>query len=189
MGGGGRRGGRSGGGGEGGGNPGGTGGPGGGGGGHRRGGGDADSGTPGQDPAEDGEHRDPFAAAHDVKITVAGPQLTLTNADGTPLSVLYTDGRKQSEEKEGVGTVKTQAQWKDGALEVVTKLPKGKKKTEIYEITHDRKRLYVLTTLEGFGKMPEVTFRRVYDPVVPPPPAAAPPGSGLEEEDEIVEDF
>jgi hypothetical protein len=126
--------------------------------------------------------------AKELHLKAEGTQLTLAEADGTIRQVLHTDGRKMSEEKPGVGTVKTQAQWKDGALEVVTQLPKGRTKTEIYEMTHDRKRLYVLVTLEGFGKMPTVTFRRVYDPE--PAPAAAPapgaPGASLPSDDDIV---
>jgi hypothetical protein len=126
--------------------------------------------------------------ARELHIAGTGPQLTLSGADGREERVLYTDGRKVSAEKAGVGTVKTQAQWKDGALEVVTQLPKGRTKTEIFEMTHDRKRLYVLVTLEGYGRMPTVTFKRVYDPE--PAPAAAPaPGPAQEDDDyDIVED-
>jgi hypothetical protein len=126
--------------------------------------------------------------AKELHITGIGTALTLAGADGADQRVLYTDGRKTSEEKNGLGKVKTQAQWKDGALEVVTQGPKGRTKTEIFEMTHDRKKLYVLVTLEGYGKMPTVTFRRVYDPE--PLPVAA-PGPGLPDDDDydLVEDF
>ncbi|HTQ80202.1 MAG TPA: hypothetical protein VMM92_09405 [Thermoanaerobaculia bacterium] len=193
MGGGGRRGGRGGGGG--GGFP---GGGGGGGGRGRRSSDSDDSNSNGSQPSDEGEHKgpDPFKAIHDLKISTAGNQLTVAAVDGTDSKVYFTDGRKVSEDKEGVGTIKTQAQWKDGALEVVTKLPKGRKKTEIYEITHDRKHLYVLTTLEGYGRMPDVTFRRVYDPPAPPPqPTEAAPTApttsaapGLRQDDAVIEE-
>ncbi len=137
--------------------------------------------------------------AKELHLKAEGTQLTLLDADGTVRQILHTDGRKVSEDKPGVGTVKTQAQWKDGALEVVTQLPKGRTKTEIYEMTHDRKRLYVLVTLEGYGRMPTVTFKRVYDPEPPAAPAEAappaapappapppPPGAGLPGDDDIV---
>jgi hypothetical protein len=163
------------------------------------GGGDESGGQRGErsapDADEGGERRggDFGQGWKELKIAASGPQLTLTSTDGASQQVLYTDGRKVSEEKAGVGTVKTQAQWKDGALEVVTQLPKGRKRTEIYEITHDRKRLYVLTTLEGYGRMPTVTFRRVYEPALPPaaaqPATTPPPGAGAEDDEEIVEDF
>jgi len=109
--------------------------------------------------------------------------------------VLYTDGRKASEEKPGVGTVKTQADWKDGALTVVTQSPKGRKKTEIFEMTHDRKRLYVLVTLEGYGKMSGVTFKRVYEPEPAPgvapaqPTEPSPPDRSWDEDDYDGDDF
>lgn len=128
--------------------------------------------------------------AKELHLKAEGAQLTLSDADGTVRQVLHTDGRKVSEDKPGVGTVKTQAQWKDGALEVVTQLPKGRTKTEIYEMTHDRKRLYVLVTLEGYGRMPTVTFKRVYDPEPPAAPATTPappaPGAGLPGDDDDI---
>jgi len=194
----------------------------GGGGGHRGGrrsgggSGGGEGGEPGQAGARPGgeagsgdEHRGAadFGLPKELRITVSGPQLTLASAEGTESRVLYTDGRKASEEKTGVGTVKTQAEWKDGALTVVTESPKGRKKTEIFEMTHDRKRLYVLVTLEGYGKLSGVTFKRVYEPEPPPmppmpptPPAPAavtpaqptepnPPGRSWDEDDYDGDDF
>ena len=80
----------------------------------------------------------------------------------------------------------------------------GRKKTEIFEMTHDRKRLYVLVTLEGYGKMSGVTFKRVYEPEPSPVPAApaapaavapaqptepSPPGRSWDEDDYDGDDF
>jgi hypothetical protein len=128
--------------------------------------------------------------AKELHIAGTGTDLTLAAAEGREQRVLHTDGRKRSEEQEGVGKITTQAQWKDGALEVVTKGPKGRTKTEIFEMTHDRKRLYVLVTLEGYGRMPTVTFRRVYDPEPAPAPAAAPRAPDLpDDDDDVAEDF
>jgi hypothetical protein len=183
-GGGGHRGGRRGGGGGGGGFPGG----GGGGGGQGR---PRDGGAAAPEGDEHAGSPDLGLGAKELHITGTGTELTLAGADGADQRILYTDGRKRSEERKGLGTVKTQAQWKDGALEVVTQGPKGRTKTEIFEMTHDRKKLYVLVTLEGYGKMPAVTFRRVYDPEPAPAPAAAPPGPSLPDDDDydLVEDF
>jgi hypothetical protein len=153
----------------------------------RRGGGNGEA--PGAEGEEHPGGADFGLGARDLHISGTATELTLASADGREQRVLHADGQKRSEEKPGVGKVETQAQWKDGALEVVTKGPKGRRKTEIFEMTHDRKKLYVLITLEGYGRMPAVTFRRVYDPE--PAPAAAPAPS-LPDDDEdydLVEDF
>jgi hypothetical protein len=175
---------------------------GGGGGGGEGGGGGArgprgGEGSAGGEGTEAGEHNgggDFGRGAKELQIAASGAQLTITEVGEAAPRVLYTDGRKLSEEKAGVGTVKTQAQWEEGALKVVTKGPKGRTKTEIFEMTHDRKRLYVLVTLEGYGRGSGVTFKRVYDPEPPPTtptptlaPAQgtepAPPGRGWDEDD------
>ena len=175
---------------------------GGGGGGFPAGGGD-DGGRRGAGTGEEGEERPGGpdfgglgglgGTAKELHIAGTGAELTFTSADGREQRVLHADGRERSEERPGVGTVKTQAQWKDGALEVVTRGPKGRTKTEIFEMTHDRKKLYVLVTLEGYGRTPAVTFRRVYDPEPAPaaPAPSLPPSLPNDDEGEydLVEDF
>jgi hypothetical protein len=53
----------------------------------------------------------------------------------------------------------------------------GVTRTEIYELTNDHRRLYVIVGVEGRGPRPH-QFRRVYDRAEPAPastPAPAPP--------------
>jgi hypothetical protein len=99
------------------------------------------------------------AAEKTMTIVWAAPQLTITYPGGRQ-RVLFTDGRKVKEERPDGKTVKTQASWTDtGSLEVVTKTDHGTR-TEIYEITNDGRRLFVLIGFEGRGPR---QFRRAYD--------------------------
>jgi hypothetical protein len=96
-----------------------------------------------------------------VTITWADPQLTLVYP-GDRRRVFYTDHRKVKEERDG-RTVKTRARWTDsGALEVVTKMDGGGKRTEIFELSNDGRRLFVIIGFEGRGPR-AIKIRRVYD--------------------------
>jgi len=135
-----------------------------GGGGGRRGGG----GRPEGGAAPEGRP-DVEAAEGTMTIAWAAPQITITYP-GDRKRVLFTDGRKVKEERPDGKTAKIRASWTDtGSLEVVTKSDRGTR-TEIYEITNDGRRLFVLIGLEGRGPQP-VQFRRVYDRAVAEEPA------------------
>ena len=116
-----------------------------------------------------------------VTIAWAAPQLTFTYP-GDRKRVLYTDGRKVTESRPGGGKTKIRARWQDDNLEVVTETPDGLTRTEIYEISNDGKRLFVIVGVEGRGPRPR-ELRRVYDRVEPSPPPplpspTPPPGEG-----------
>src|SRR6185369_7784884 len=97
-----------------------------------------------------------------MTITWAAPQITVEYPNNRK-RVYFTDGRKIKEDLPGGRTVKTRASWTDGgSLEVVTKLDNGMTRTEIFEISNDGRRLFVIIGLEGRGPEP-VKFHRVYD--------------------------
>jgi hypothetical protein len=97
-----------------------------------------------------------------MTIAFAGPQLTVTYPSGRN-RVLFTDNRKVKEARPDGQTVKIRAHWTEtGALEVVTKGGRGGKRTEIFELSNDGKRLFVITGFEGRGPRP-IQIRRVYD--------------------------
>jgi hypothetical protein len=119
-----------------------------------------ESGRPGGADGEAG-----FEAAEEAKgaltIAWAAPQLTVTYP-GDRKRVFFTDGRKVKEDLPQ-GSAKTRARWTDGgSLEVVTKMDNGLTRTEIFEISNDGKRLFVIIGLEGRGPQP-IKFHRVYD--------------------------
>jgi hypothetical protein len=97
-----------------------------------------------------------------MTIAWAAPQLTVTYP-GDHKRVFFTDGRKVKEDLPQGRTAKTRARWTDGgSLEVVTKMDNGLTRTEIFEISNDGKRLFVIIGLEGRGPQP-IKFHRVYD--------------------------
>lgn len=99
------------------------------------------------------------AASGTMTIAWAAPQLTITYP-GDRQRVLFTDGRKVKEERPDGKTVQVRARWTDtGSLEVVTKTARGTR-TEIYEITNDGRRLFILIGFDGRGPQ---QYRRVYD--------------------------
>jgi hypothetical protein len=127
------------------------------------GGGEGFPGGPGGGPPPEGRHGFEEAAADTMTIAWSAPQLTITTGDRK--RVLWTDGRKLKEETPDGKTIKTRTSWTDdGSLEVVTKMDNGLTRTEIFELTHDGRRLFVLNGLEGRGPRP-IQFRRVYDRV------------------------
>jgi hypothetical protein len=124
------------------------------------GGGEGFPGGPGGGPPPEERHGFEEAAAT-MTIAWSAPQLTVTAGDRK--RVLWTDGRKVKEETPDGKALKVRARWTDdGSLEVVTKMDNGLTRTEIFEMTHDGRRLFVLIGLEGRGPRP-IQFRRVYD--------------------------
>jgi hypothetical protein len=105
-------------------------------------------------------------AMETMTIAWAAPQLTVTSP-GDRKRVFWTDGRKVREERPGGRTIKTRAHWSDnGALYVITRTGSGKR-TEIFEISNDGRRLFVIIGVDGRGPRP-MQLRRVYDRVTPP---------------------
>jgi hypothetical protein len=138
--------------------------PGGGGGGFRSGGA----------PPEDGGRGGFEGPEKTMTIAWAAPQLTITYPSGRQ-RILYTDGRKAKEERPNGKTATTQASWTEtGSLKVVTEGDEGRKRTEIYEITNDHRRLFILIGMEGRGPKP-IQFRRAYDRAEEKKEGAVPP--------------
>jgi hypothetical protein len=109
-----------------------------------------------------------------MTIAWSAPQLTVTT--GERKRVLWTDNRKVKEERPDGTTMKVRSRWTDdGSLEVVTQMEDGPRRTEIFEMTHDGRRLFVLIGLEGRGPRP-IQFRRVYDRVEEEKKSAPEPG-------------
>jgi hypothetical protein len=128
-------------------------------------------GPPGGFPAGDRPEGGPgfegsAEAMETMTIAWAAPQLTVTYP-GDRKRVFWTDNRKVREERPDGRKIKTRAHWSDsGALYVITRTDGGKR-TEIFEISNDGRRLFVIIGVEGRGPRP-MQFRRVYDRVAPP---------------------
>jgi len=120
---------------------------------------DTPAGTEGTPPEGGGG----FAGAPGaMTIAWAPPQLTVTYP-GDSTRVFYTDNRKVQEQRPDGKKTKTQARWTDaGSLEVVTKMDDGTTRTEIFELSNDGHRLFVIVGIEGRGPRPR-EVRRVYD--------------------------
>ena len=97
-----------------------------------------------------------------LTITWAAPQVTIEYPNNRK-RVYFTDGRKVKEDLPGGRAAKIRASWTDGgSLEVVTKMDNGMTRTEIFELSNDGRRLFVIIGLEGRGPEP-IKFHRVYD--------------------------
>jgi hypothetical protein len=146
---------------------GGRGGRGGGGMGRRGGGGEEGGASPATPSGEGGSFGGIEEGAGDVMtINWIAPQLTVSYP-GDRKRVFFTDGRKVKEDRPGGKTVKTRARWTDaGSLEVVTNLDNGITRTEIFELSNDGKRLFIIVGIEGRGPEP-LKFHRVYDKLDP----------------------
>ena len=97
-----------------------------------------------------------------LEITHLEPELSIVFADGSGRTI-YNDGREFSEDLEG-GVLKTKGKWKNGAqLVLKSETANGAKITEIYELDGSSERLLVTVKMEGDGRRPDISFRRVYD--------------------------
>jgi len=77
-------------------------------------------------------------------------------------NVFYTDGR-MTEDLEA-GLLEARASWKKGKrIEIERDSPQGGAITEKYELSDDGSQLFVKTKIEGNGRMPKISFQRVYD--------------------------
>ncbi|MGB5659746.1 MAG: hypothetical protein WBO54_09725 [Thermoanaerobaculia bacterium] len=91
------------------------------------------------------------------------PSLRFRYADDSE-NLFYTDGR-MTEDLEA-GLLEATASWKKGQrLEIERLSPQGGAITEKYELSDDGSQLFVKTKTESTGRMPKLTFERVYDRV------------------------
>lgn len=97
----------------------------------------------------------------ELKIEQSGDTLTLTDKTGRQ-RVFRTDGRKVHDGKGPHGPEDVKASWGDqGGLIVEVKAEEGPKRTEVYQISNDGKRLFLTISLEGGPQGRKM--RRVYD--------------------------
>jgi hypothetical protein len=101
-----------------------------------------------------------------LDINHQDPELTILYADDRE-RFLYTDGREIVDEIER-GIFEASAKWKSNKRIVFRgETTNGAKLTETYELADNGRQLYVTTKIEGSGRMPSISFKRVYDPAVP----------------------
>ncbi len=129
------------------------------GGGMRGGGGDRGEGREGmQERFREHEQR-----IRQFTIVHEDPSLRFEYGDGAE-NVFFTDGR-MTEDLEA-GLLEATASWKKGQrIEIERLSPQGGTITEKYELSEDGSRLFVKTKRQGDGRMPKLTFQRVYDRV------------------------
>lgn len=97
-----------------------------------------------------------------IEIDHREPQLELRFADGHERTI-YTDGRTSEDDFES-GIFEAKGKWKSGSqVFVKAESSYGGKLTETYELSENGQQLYVTTKIEGDGRRPNLTFRRVYD--------------------------
>lgn len=96
-------------------------------------------------------------------IEAEGPQLTLTYGEDKR-RLLFTDGRKIRKEQEEGKEIIQRTRWREEHLEIETTAGKAKV-TEVWVLTNDRKRIFATVEVDPPGRMPKMSFRRVWDRV------------------------
>lgn len=103
------------------------------------------------------------ARIQQIVIDHEDPTFRIRLADDSE-NVFYTDGR-MTEDLEA-GLLEATASWKKGRrIDIERESPQGAAITEKYELSDDGSQLFVKTKIEGSGRMPKITFQRVYDQV------------------------
>ncbi|MGB5159889.1 MAG: hypothetical protein WBP10_07550 [Thermoanaerobaculia bacterium] len=103
------------------------------------------------------------ARIQQIVIDHEDPTLQIRFADDSE-NVFYTDGR-MTEDLEA-GLLEARASWKKGRrIDIERESPQGGAITEKYELSDDGSQLFVKTKMGGNGRMPKVSFERVYDRV------------------------
>lgn len=101
------------------------------------------------------------ARIQQIVIGHEDPTFRIRFADDSE-STFYTDGR-MTEDLEA-GLLEARASWKKGKrIDIERESPQGASITETYELSADGSQLLVKTKMEGSGRMPKITFKRVYD--------------------------
>lgn len=91
------------------------------------------------------------------------PSLQFRYGDGSE-TLFYTDGRVTEDLESGL--LEATASWKKGKrIEIERDTPQAGAITEKYELSDDGSQLFVKTKMEGNGRIPKVSFQRVYDRV------------------------
>jgi hypothetical protein len=144
------------------------------GGGPRGGGGGGRSGPPSGGPRGGGEGfrrppmpRDQIVAmaggSKSLLIAAQGPQLTLTYG-GDHQHLLFIDGRKIRKEQAEREEIVQRTRWREEHLEIETTAGNAKV-TELWVLTNDRKRIFATVEIDPPGRMPKLSFKRVWDRV------------------------
>jgi hypothetical protein len=98
----------------------------------------------------------------ELEILHQEPELVIEFADGSSRTI-FTDGQVVTDDFAG-GVLEGKGKWK-GDSQVVFKSESavGSKVTEIYELNETGDMLFLTTKMEGDGRRPSISFRRVYD--------------------------
>ena len=98
----------------------------------------------------------------ELEILHQEPELVIEFADGSSRTI-FTDGQVVTDDFAG-GVFEGKGKWK-GDSQVVFKSESaaGSKVTEIYELNETGDMLFLTTKMEGDGRRPSISFRRVYD--------------------------
>jgi len=91
------------------------------------------------------------------------PDQIMVATDSRQAQFFYPDGIKHVERDENGKKVAIKANWEGEAFVVETRVSHSKKITQTFQITRDRKRLYVTTRIEISSLNEPVTIRRAYD--------------------------
>jgi hypothetical protein len=103
------------------------------------------------------------ARIQQIVIDHEDPTFRIRLADDSE-NIFYTDGR-MTEDLEA-GLLEARANWKKGKrIDIERDSPQGGTITETYELSADGSQLHVKTKIEASGRMPKMTFQRVYDQV------------------------
>ena len=98
----------------------------------------------------------------ELEILHQEPERVIEFADGSSRTI-FTDGQVVTDDFAG-GVFEGKGKWK-GDSQVVFKSESaaGSKVTEIYELNETGDMLFLTTKMEGDGRRPSISFRRVYD--------------------------
>lgn len=112
-----------------------------------------------------------------IEIDQTAESIAITYADDRVLA-METDGKKR-EMAGRLGPVEVRAKWKKSNLEIRSDL-EGRKTTEIYRITDDRKLLRVTVRQEMDAPVGTIEYTRLYRPADPRAPSAEAPAEPLD---------
>ena len=107
--------------------------------------------------------RRPMGIAPSPEFSIDQDANVMAFRHGTSLRLLQTDGKKTQSESLGSKS-EVSAKFVKDALVVETKAESGGKRKETYTVLQDGK-LRADFDFEGFGRMPAVKFKLIYDPV------------------------
>lgn len=118
----------------------------------------------GPPPGAEGPRGGPGMLEPPERLEIEQDETKLSITDSRQVTrTFHTDGRKESVENERGDKIETSARWEDADLVIETRMPRGGKMVQTYQMAKGGGQLVIITKLENERASEPIVLRSVYD--------------------------